>query len=309
MSSPALTQLNTLADPTRVRLLLLLEENELAVGEMCAITQLPQSTVSRHLRVLGSEGWVASRADGTSRHYRLASSVGDWERRLWAVVREDIAVSQAADQDRTRAAAILLDRQRRSRAYFSGVAEEWDKVRTELFGASLDRSIALSLLDERAVIGDLGCAAGQLSAALAPYVRQVIAVDTLPEMLAAARERLEPFANVEVRQGELERLPLTDATLDVAILSLVLHYVADPAPALAEAYRVLRPGGRIVVLEMLPHDRQDLQQAMGHFWPGFSTEQMRTWLGAAGYLALHIYALPVDAAARGPQLFLCRARK
>ena len=128
---------------------------------------------------------------------------------------------------------------------------------------------ALGFLDEDWTAGDLGCGTGQLAAALAPFVRQVIAVDQSKAMLAAARRRLGGLDNVELRQGDLEALPIEDGELDAAALYLVLHYAVEPARVLAEARRALRSGGRLLVVDMIPHDREEYRQQMGHLWTGF----------------------------------------
>jgi ubiquinone/menaquinone biosynthesis C-methylase UbiE len=307
MTSPASTHLNTLADSTRSRLLLVLEKHELTVSELIAILQLPQSTISRHLKVLGEDGWVTSRADGTSRYYRMADAPGDLAARLWGVVRDDAERTPAAEQDRARQVSIIADRRRRSREYFSSVAGQWDEVRQDLFGSQVDLQLALAMLDPTSTVGDLGCGSGHLAQLLAPHVAHVIAVDASAEMLATARERLATFPNVEVRMSDLERLPVETASLDIGICSLVLHYIADPSRVLAEAYRAIRPGGRLIVIDMTPHDREDLRHAMGHAWTGFSEQQIRAWLGEVGFSHIHWRPLPADPAARGPGLFVAQA--
>lgn len=301
-SSP--THLATLADSTRGRLLLLLEHTELTVGELCVVLQLPQSTVSRHLKILSEDGWVASRADGTSRYYRMAGDLDEWTGRLWGLVREDLQASAAAKQDQVRVAAVTADRRRRSREYFSGVAGQWDQVRAGLFGSRIDLHIALSLIDPTAVVGDLGCGSGHIAELLAAQVARVVAVDGSAEMADAARRRLADQPNVDVRHGDLERLPVEEEALDLAILALVLHYVSEPEAVISEAHRVLRPGGRLVVIDMLPHDRDDLAATMGQVWPGFSESRMGLWLGGAGFADVRIRPLPPDPEAKGPELFL-----
>jgi ArsR family transcriptional regulator len=148
--------------------------------------------------------------------------------------------------------------------------------------------------------------------ALAPFVIRVIAVDGSAEMLDTATRRLRDAGdldNVELRQGELEALPIADATLDAAILVLVLHYVPDPARALAEVTRVLRPGGRLLIVDMLPHEREEYQQQMGHVWLGFSESQMTRSLSAAGLVRPRLRPLPTDPTARGPALFVASAAR
>jgi len=301
-------QLSSLADPTRGRLLLLLDRHELTVGELCAVLQLPQSTVSRHLKTLGDEGWVASRAEGTSRQYRIASPLDASARRLWELVRDQTAKTPLADHDADRLRATLAERKRKSQEFFSGAASQWDAMRAELFGKRADVSALLGLLDETWTVGDLGCGTGPLSEALAPFVRRVVAVDSSRAMLAAARKRLDGLPNVELRQGELEALPVKHGELSAALLFLVLHYTVDPARVLAEAARVLKPGGRLLVVDMVPHDRDEYRQQMGHLWQGFGAPQLTSWLHAAGFHAVRYTPLAPDPGAKGPSLFAATAR-
>ncbi|HEX4934448.1 MAG TPA: class I SAM-dependent methyltransferase, partial [Gemmatimonadaceae bacterium] len=244
-----------------------------------------------------------------SRFYRIASAPDEWASRLWAVVRERVLATPIAGQDEARESAVLAGRRSRAREFFASVAGEWESVRADLFGEQLDLRLALSLLDPDTVLGDLGCGTGHLTAMVAPHVARVVAVDGSAEMLAAARDRVQGLSNVELHLGDLEQLPLADGLLDAATLSLVLHYVADPGRAIAEAARVLRPRGRLVVLDMMPHDRDDLQQRMGHVWRGFSDGQVREWFAAAGLEQSRVMPLPPDQSARGPGLFAASARK
>ncbi len=301
--------MTALADPTRSRLLLALERNELTVNELQSILQLPQSTISRHLKVLSAEGWVEARAEGTSRHYRIASDgLGSSGRRLWHLVRDEVAHMTAADQDARRAQAVLAARHTRSQQFFSTSAGNWDRMRLELFGRRADIAL-LGLLDAGWKVADLGCGTGGISQSLAPFVDEVIAVDESAAMLTAARKRLDGVENVDIRNGRLEALPLEDQEVDVALLFLVLHYVVDPGAVVAEAARVLRPGGRLLVLDMMPHDRQDLRQTMGHLWQGFASNTLEDWMNAAGLQAFRYTPLPPDTGAKGPLLFAASATR
>lgn len=303
-------RMSALADTTRSRLLLVLEQHELTVSELCAVLQLPQSTVSRHLRVLADEEWVASRAEGTSRRYRmLPDRLEPAARRLWNLVREQVSTSPVAEQDAQRVQGVLARRRSRSQEFFSTAAGEWDRMRAELFGRRVDLLALLALLDPEWVVGDLGCGTGQVAESLAPFVGRVVAVDESAAMLAAARKRLEGAENVEVRRGEVESLPLDDGELDAAVLFLVLPYLAEPARALAEAARVLRPGGRLLVADLTPHDREEYRQRMGHLWQGFSRERMAEWLDGAGLEGFRYHPLPADPEAKGPVLFTASARR
>ena len=310
-ATPAIfDRMSALADATRSRILLLLERHELTVGEACTVLQLPQSTVSRHLKLLADDGWVASRAEGTSRRYRMsADGLDESARGLWRIVRDQVATLPAAGHDAARLRSVLAQRTTQSRAFFSSSAGQWDRLRAELFGERTDLLGLFALLPEEWTVGDLGCGTGRLSEALAPFARRVVAVDASAAMLEAARARLAATPNVEVRAGELESLPVADGELDAAVASLVLHYLADPEAALAEAFRALRPGGRLVVVDMMPHDREEFRHTMGHVWPGLGEEQVAGWLRAAGFEAPRHLPLPPDPAAKGPRLFAASARK
>jgi len=310
MSAPALFgQMTALADATRSRLLVALERNELTVNELTSILQLPQSTISRHLKMLSAEGWVDARAEGTSRYYRLASgSLDATSRRLWTIVRDEVMHTNAAEHDARRTQAVLAERSTRSQQFFSTSAGQWDRMRLELFGSRADIAL-LGLLDESWTVADLGCGTGAVTQSLAPFVERVIAVDESAAMLSAARKRLHGVENVDIRNGRLESLPIGDAEIDVALLFLVLHYAAEPTRVITEAARAIKPGGRLLVLDMMPHDRQDLRQTMGHLWQGFDRATIGGWMGAAGLEGFRYNSLPPDPDAKGPILFAASGKR
>ena len=300
-----LEHMTALSDPVRCRVLMLLEKQELTVSELCAVLQMPQSSVSRQLKTLADDNWVVSRRDGTSRFY--AMSTGDdldpGAKRLWPLIREQVAATSAAGQDDRRLRGVLARRRAKSQEFFASAAGDWDRLRSDLFGDTFFLWGVLGLIDPALVVGDLGCGTGQLTEVLAPYVRQVVAVDSSADMLDAARLRLGEAGNVDLRQGELESLPIEAGELDVAMLSLVLHYSPSPGRALAEVARVLRSGGRVLVVDMLPHERQEYQQQMGHVWLGFSEKQIGKFLADAGFSDVRTRLLPADPEAKGPALF------
>jgi ubiquinone/menaquinone biosynthesis C-methylase UbiE/DNA-binding transcriptional ArsR family regulator len=304
-----LDRLAALADPTRSRLLLALDRHELAVSELCAVLQLPQSTVSRHLKLLADGGWVTARAEGATRRYALAPSLEPAARRLWQLVRGQVAEDVTAAQDQERLRSVLAGRRRRSQEFFARSAGQWDALRAELFGSRPDLVALPGLLDESWVVGDLGCGTGQLTASLAPSVARVLAVDQSRAMLAAARARLRDVSNVELRHGELEALPIADGELDAAVLFLVLHYLPEPGRALAEASRALKPGGRLLVVDLTPHAREEYRRTMGHLWQGFPREQTTAWLAEADLEVGRYRTLPPDPHAKGPALFSVTARR
>jgi ubiquinone/menaquinone biosynthesis C-methylase UbiE/DNA-binding transcriptional ArsR family regulator len=303
-TAPILEHMTALSDPTRCRMLLLLERHELTVSELCAVLQMPQSSVSRHLKTLADDDWVTSRRDGTSRFYSMpVDGLDPGAARLWPLIREQVTSTKGAEQDERRLRGVLGRRRAKSQEFFASAAGGWDRIRGELFGDEFFLWAVLGLIDPTLVVGDLGCGTGQLSETVAPYVRRVISVDGSEDMLEAARARLGGAANVELRKGELESLPIATGELDAAMLSLVLHYSPEPARALAEVGRVVRPGGRILVVDMLPHDREEYQHQMGHVWLGFSETQITRLLSGAGFADVRVRMLPVDHDAKGPALF------
>jgi ArsR family transcriptional regulator len=309
LAQPAIfDDLSTLSDATRSRMLLLLDRNELMVSELCDVLQLPQSTVSRHLKTLLDGGWVASRREGTSRYYSLLlDGRGQGGRRLWTLLRDQVGSSPAADQDARRLKTVLSQRQSKSREFFESAAGQWDRLRGDLFGRASHLQALPGLLDPEWTVGDLGCGTGQVAAALAPFVRRVLAIDRSGEMLQAARRRLRECANVEIRRGELEALPIGDGELDAATLLLVLHHLPGPADALREAARALRPGGRLLICDMLPHDHEEYRQQMGHVWLGFAEKQLKVLLADAGFTGVRFVSLGTSTEAKGPALFVAGA--
>jgi ArsR family transcriptional regulator len=230
-------------------------------------------------------------------------------RRLWPIIREQVASTSAAGQDDRRLRGVLTRRRAKSAEFFATAAGGWDRLRSDLFGDTFFLWAVLGLIDPTLVVGDLGCGTGQLTETVAPYVRRVVSVDGSDDMLDAARQRLAGAKNVELRKGELETLPLKTGELDAAMLSLVLHYSPSPARALAEVGRVVRQGGRVLVVDMQPHERQEYQQQMGHVWLGFSEKTMKKFLEGAGFEQASMTPLPADDSAKGPGLFIATARK
>ena len=306
-----LEHMSALADPIRCRMLMLIEKQELTVTELCAVLQMPQSSVSRHLKTLADDNWVVSRRDGTSRFYAMSAGeeLDPGAKRLWPLIREQVATTSAAGQDDRRLRGVLTRRRAKSQEFFASAAGDWDRLRSDLFGDTFFLWGVLGLIEPTLVVGDLGCGTGQLTEVVAPYVRQVIAVDSSADMLDAARVRVSAARNVDLRQGELESLPIDAGELDAAMISLVLHYSPSPGRALAEVARVLRTGGRVLVVDMLPHERQEYQQQMGHVWLGFSEKQIGKLLTDAGFSDVRVRLLPADPDAKGPALFAAAAVK
>lgn len=301
--------LSLLAEPVRVRLLRLLEREELGVGELSAIVQLPQSTVSRHLKALGQAGLVARRAEGTATWVRMAKDALAPEIvALWDLVRDAAAEGATPAQDLERMERVVAQRRLDSQAFFGRVATQWSELRSELFGSAFTLPALLSLVSPQLRVADLGCGTGEALVELAPVVARLIGVDQAEAMLEAAAARVAGAENVELRRGDLEALPLADGEIDAALCMLVLHHVADLPRAFAEIARALRPGGMLVVIDMVAHDRVAWRHTMGHAHLGFAEETLVGLAAASGMSVTGFRRLPPDPAAQGPSLFVATFR-
>ena len=228
---------------------------------------------------------------------------------MWELVGSDMSDDRVVQDDRRRLSSVLRARRGPSQAYFAETGEAWTQVRRDLFGSRFDLLGLLGLLDPAWTVGDLGCGTGTVSSSLAPFVSEVIAVDASQQMLDAAGIATATHDNVELRQGDLEALPIDDASLDAATLFLVLHHVADPGAVIAEAARVLKPGAPLLIVDMEPHDDATLGEAMGHVWFGFDHAEIEQHLTRAGFATTVVRSLGIDPDARGPQLFTAAGRK
>jgi len=305
-----LSWMDCLADATRVRLLRLLERHELGVAELCDVLQLPQSTVSRHLKVLLDQQWVRSRRQGTNHLYRtLLDELEPAARRLWILAREQTAQWATARQDELRLEELLRQKQSDTQAFFAGAAARWDRMRDELYGQGFSRAAMLALLPADWIVADLGCGTGKIAADLAGCVKQVIAVDNSPAMLKAAKRRIGDLTNVDLRKGDLEALPIEDGACDAALLLLALTYVSEPLPVIRETARILKPGGRAVIVDLLPHDREDFRVEMGQQRLGIDAGELAKMFEEAGLSRITHRSLAPETGVKGPALFLASAMK
>ena len=299
-----LSWLGTLGDVARLRVLRLLEREELGVGELSRALQLPQSTVSRHLKPLFEQGWVTKRAEGTQSLYRMmpAALAADM-RELWRMSRDHLGSAASFDEDDARLAEVLAARRVDSRTFFGRIGGDWDELRRELFGDAFVSDALLGLLPPDAVAVDIGCGTGEAAERLAPVVRKVIALDREPAMLAAARKRLARFSNVEFRQGDLLAPPLAAGEADLGILMLVVHHMDDPAAVLRALAPGFRTGGALLVVDMASHDRSGYQQTMGHRHLGFSEADVAGFASGSGFSVRRHVRLRPDTSGKGPGLF------
>jgi ArsR family transcriptional regulator len=296
-----------LAEPTRLRILRSLEKEELSVLELCEVLALPQSTVSRHLKVLAERGWLVSRRSGTQSLHAWADEIDPGARRLWLLARGETDAWPVLRQDADRLSAVKA-RKNEAQRFFAGAAGAWDRLRAEVYGKRVGVEALLALLPSEWIVADLGCGTGALTAELAGRVRRVVAVDQSAEMLRAARRRLASHSNVEIHEARLEALPIPDATCDAAVAVLVLSYLREPAAALREAARILRPGGRLVVVEAARHGDEELRRRMGQLWPGFDEREL-----AAAFPPVvedvSCRTLPPEPGAKGPGLVVAAGRR
>lgn len=313
--SPIFSWLGALNDPIRARLLRLIEQHELSVGEIAQVLQLPQSTASRHIKILSDQDWLSSRRAGTSRLYRLDhSAFPESQRRLWAILRDSLKPEGKVQSDDARLQRVLLERQSKGQAFFASAAGRWDKLRGDLFGTEFELHLLASLLPKNATVVDLGCGTGRLTELLVPFAQRVVAVDGSEAMIEAARTRLRETHGPSVDEGKIEfclaqlqNLPLDSAQADVALMVLVAHYVSDPAAAFVEAARLLKPGGQLLILDMQPHDQDEFRGQMGHLWQGFDATQLMGWLTAVGFTDVRYTPVPPDPSSKGPALFVSSA--
>lgn len=284
-----------------------LASEELSVGEAAAVVQTPQSSVSRHLKMLHDAGLVARRSEGPASFYRLTlDDLAQPARGLWMSVREAVDAYAESAADSARLRDVLRERRSDSQAFFGRVAGEWDDLRARLFGDAFTASALLGLLAENWTVIDVGCGTGNVAELLAPHVKRVIGVDASPTMLEAARKRLAGARNVKLMEGDACSLPAGDASADAAIFCLLLHHVERADLALVEAARVLAPGGVALVIDMDRHARDDYRRTMGHVHMGFDRASVERWGKAAGFARVRVRPITLPGAAQGPPLFAAR---
>jgi ArsR family transcriptional regulator len=300
-----LAWIGSLADATRLRLLRLLEQHELGVVELCDVLQLPQSTVSRHLKVLNDQKWVRGRREGTTHLYRtILDELDPAARKLWLVARDQTDHWVTGKQDQLRLQRLLAEREVDRDTFFASAASEWDRLRRDLYGERFSIAAMLALLPADYVVADLGCGTGNLTAELAPHVKQVIGIDGSAAMLKAARKRAAVFANVDLRKGDLSAVPIDSQSCDAALLVLALTYVPSPASVVSEMSRILKPTGRGVIVDLLPHDREDFRRQTGQMTLGLEPKTVEKMMSDAGFNHLTSRPLTPEPNVKGPALFL-----
>jgi ArsR family transcriptional regulator len=281
-----LKSLRVLADPLRLRILLLLEQEELSVAEIQEILATGQSRISMHLSQLKQAGLAEDRRSGKNVLYRLAPALPAELRALLTASRSEIA--EAAEDTRALALA-LRKRADRMRAYFDELAGRFGKQYVP--GRSW-KGLAetLLLLMPPLDIADLGAGEGAFSQLLARRAKQVIAVDNSPRMVEVAQElaHRNGLTNIEFRVGDLEDPPIADASVDLAFLSQSLHHALHPQRAVDAARRILRPGGRIAILDLKRHSFEEARELYADHWLGFAEAELESFLLKSGFAHVHV---------------------
>ncbi|MSP39475.1 MAG: metalloregulator ArsR/SmtB family transcription factor [Deltaproteobacteria bacterium] len=276
--------LKALADPLRVRILAAVAQEELTVGEVQETVASVQSSVSRNLAILRDAGFVRDRKEGTNVYFSARRDMAAPARELFKTLQARFAELPDSKKDQARLVACRRRRLRRSEGYFESVAGDWERIRKSYFDDRVTSLAIEKLLPNDLTLADLGCGTGSLTFELARFARKVIGVDLSSEMLkrarAVAKER--GVDNVEFRQGDLLKLPLASHTVDAAFCVMVLHFLPDPAAAIAGLCRIARPGGSVILVDLVEHKQQWMREQMAHRWLGFERGVIERWFDEAG---------------------------
>ena len=281
--------LRALSDPTRIRILSLLRQEELSVNEIQRITGMGQSRISTHLGLLNDTGAVSSRRDGKRTYYSSNTALGADEVRFLDFVDQGAGDLPEYEADRVNLKRILSEREDLSQKYFSQLAGRFDRVygpgrSWEAFGQMLLKIMSPG------VVADLGCGEGLISEMLAQNCKQVIAVDNSPKMVEFGKKKAKKhdIHNIEFRLGDLEAPPLEDDSVDITLLSQALHHAVDPECAIKSSFRITRKGGKVLILDLVKHNFQDAKKLFGDCWLGFTESELHYWLASAGFTQIDV---------------------
>jgi ArsR family transcriptional regulator len=288
---PLADRIQALADPTRLRIVALLRIMELSVGELAQVLGQSQPRVSRHLKILADAGVLERRKEGS--WVFLTLSEGERVAPMFALIDgwADSATTRLFAHDAARTETIRSDRAEAANRYFAGHAEVWDQIRS-LHVAECEVEEAIGQTLGRRPLGrlvDVGTGTGRMIELFGPRASQAIGIDRSSEMLRLARVKLEAAGiQPSLRQGDLYALPLADRSADTIVIHQVLHYAHSPATAIAEAARVLSPGGTLLVVDFAAHDREELRLSDAHIRLGFEDEVMAGWFASATLQIDHV---------------------
>jgi ubiquinone/menaquinone biosynthesis C-methylase UbiE len=276
--------IKALADSTRLRILAAVAEEELTVGEIREVVDSVQSAVSRNLAILREAGFVRDRREGTNVYFSLRRDMAGPANKLFESAAASFTDLPKAQEDRKRLGRCREKRMRQSRGYFEAIAGDWERIRKSCFDDRLSSLALEKLLPSNLVLADIGCGTGSLTRELARVAKKVIAVDLSQEMIRRAKllTREKDISNVEFRRGDAAALPLSRDSVDAAFCVMVLHFLECPERAVRELCRVTRPGGSIVLLDLVPHEQEWMRGEMAHRWLGFDRSTIAKWFRAAG---------------------------
>jgi ArsR family transcriptional regulator len=287
--SSVLKSLRSLADPTRLRIIALMEGNELSVNELQQITRMGQSRISTHLGQLQEAGLIESRREGKRTFYKLNQNADELAREFIHLASRGAKEMPEHPADQVNLKRILARRQEQAQLYFDQIAGRFDRSygpgrSWQAFGQMLLRILP------PLVVADLGAGEGLLSELLARRAKKVIAVDNSEKIVAfgAAKAKKNGLKNLEFRLGDLEEPPVEPGSVDLVVLSQALHHAKNPDRAIAAAHRILRPGGQMMILDLLQHHFETARELYGDTWLGFAESDLQRWLEAAGFKKIEI---------------------
>lgn len=284
--------LRALADPSRVRILLLVRRMELSVGELAAVLDQSQPRVSRHIRILADAGLVRRAKEGAWVFVRL----GEAAIAAPVLAAVDALAVDAGAADQARLAAVRAERAAAADAWFAAHAAAWDRERSIYIDENDVEAAILDVLGEGRLgaLVDVGTGTGRMIELLGPGAVSALGIDRSPEMLRLARGRIEAagLAHAEVRRGDMYALPGSDGSADTVVVHQVLHFADDPAAVIAESARLLAPGGRLLVVDFMAHGREELRAQQRHVRLGFADGQVCGWMADAGLSARVAAQLP-----------------
>ena len=292
--TPPLSVFRALADPTRLRIVMLVRDTELAVGELASILGQSQPRVSRHLKILADADLIERAKEGAWVFVRLAAG-----EHIGAVLALLDVWTEAGAADRARLADVRAERAAAAATYFATHAAAWDGIRSLHIPEAEVEAAILDLLGDRPVgrLLDIGTGTGRMIELLGRAATSVIGVDRSPEMLRLARGRIEAagLTRAEVRHADMYALPRPDGSADTVVLHQVLHFADTPAAVIAEAARVTEDRGRVLIVDFAPHDREEFRARHAHARLGFDDAQIAGWMAAAGLEVQARHLGPTDA--------------